>query len=1012
MEKNTLNSSLNIALEASAGTGKTFQLSMRVVGMLLNHVPPQDILCLTFTNKATDEMMERIIGTLSKIASGSGEKTQTDMLIDLMRQYGGGKKDDYDISKLQIDAKNAYEKLLEEFASLKVKTIDSFSSTILKLFPFEAQLRPDHTVCTEDENEELKKKAFYSIMEELLVQKEWADIFSNFAEIMEQNQSTVVDNLITYASFSCERRIELGLPLKRDPLPPHKIMETLIAAKNWRQTAIDKIKEFAALFESSTLTPSQKNIYDKLTVMENIRDAITAKIFYRDSPNLYSYFKKYQFSPYQLQLHAEIKESITKYLTHKGNVAKALSLYLGGALSEELRKVKNEKNKLTYTDISERVYDILVASKSVDNDYLYFRLDARISHILIDEFQDTSVTQWLTLKPLAEEAMAGVGQYDKSGSFFYVGDPKQNLYRFRGGNSALFQKATDLYSGKLFHETLDTNFRSGKNIVDAVNIIFKKAANIFNNDELKMFDINQKTATENGEGYISIELTENNNNDEDDESFTDFCVKKIRKALDAGFDYSDIAALVSVNKDGLQIKNALMLEDIPVRLETSGKLVDTGVFRAVIALAEFIETEDEFAFLEYALIAYHAFTTEKYSENQQREEIKANILKIAASKIGGTIFEKLLSVIINVDFQKRFEKEPDFIQTLDLIAAVAGDETDISEFKEKLMQNASDKTSTTAEVNKAVTVMTIHKSKGLQFPCVILPKLDFKMQTDAKNAPFILTENISGKASFEFVHTKKCAPFLNEKQSEALVNEDLLVTQDALNKLYVAMTRAEQALIINTKKTKNEDDEAKNIWQMLPILIDVPYEKGTLKPAKKSDTKNNEKLYLQADCYKLGEKINTQREIQGDYKNAAFGTALHMGAFLLSGFTEADIDKTFLQTIAVSGAPLSIDEKDELKNYLKLLATNHEWQKLFNGTVFRERKIGLKGELNSIDFYSIISNKIILIEYKTGEINDETMIKYENQLDKYAAILKKLYNLKVEKFIYHFHKNQLNILIY
>lgn len=1009
MKTDALNSSLNIALEASAGTGKTFQLSMRVVGMLLRHVPPQDILCLTFTNKATDEMLERIIDTLSKIASGKGEKVQTDMLIDLMRQYGGVKNEDYDISKLQIDAKNAQEKLLEEFASMKVKTIDSFSSSILKIFPFEAQLRPDYGVCTEDENNELKNKAFYAVMEELLKEDEWVEIFSNFAEIMEQNQSTIIENLIKYASFSCERRIELGIPLKRDPLPPHKIMETLIAAKNERQNAIDKIKEFASLFDLSALGTRQKNVYEKLMDMKNIYDVVGEKIIYYDSPDLYSSFSKYPFTPGQFTLHGEIKESITKYLTHKGNVAKAVSLYLGSALCEELRKLKNEKNKLTYQDISERVFDILATDKSIDKDYLYFRLDARINHILIDEFQDTSVPQWLTLKELAEEAMAGVGQYDKSGSFFYVGDPKQNLYRFRGGNSALFQKVATSYEN-LRHETLDTNFRSGKNIVDTVNVIFKKATKYFNNTELKIFDIDQKTAPENGKGYVSIEQTEDNG--EEDQHFTDFCVKKIKKALAAGFDYSDIAVLVPANKDGLEIKDALMQADIPVRLETSGKLVETGVFKAVVALAEFIETEDNFAFLEYALTAYHAFTIDNYSQVTQREKIKAHILKIATAPQFSTIFQKLLAVIEDADIQKRFEKEPDFIQTLDLIAATASDETNIAEFKEKIIKSACDKISTTAEENKAVTVMTVHKSKGLQFPCVILPKLDFKMQTDATNAPFILTENISGKASFEFVHTKKCAPFLSEKQSEALKNENLLVTQDALNKLYVAMTRAEQALIVNISKQKNDGEEPKNISQVIALLISTPCENGELRHIKKSETKNNEKLFIKADCEKLDEKTNIKREIQGDYKSAAFGTALHMGAFLLSGFDDDDVEKTFFQTIAISGATLPIDEKNEIKNYLKLLAANHEWQRLFTGTVFRERKIGQEGALNSIDFYSITDNKIVLIEYKTGEINAETQKKYKDQLNYYASMLNKLHNLKVEKFIYHFHNNKLDIQTY
>lgn len=1008
-KKDTLDKSLNFALEASAGTGKTYQLSMRVAGMLLIGVPLHDILCLTFTNKANDETLERIVSTLSRLAAGKADDNQTNSLVDLMKKYGKGKKTEYSAADLQNDAKTARDILLEEFSSLKIKTIDSFCNSILKLFPFEAQLRPDYAICSESENEILREEAFYNLMETLLKNDDWQKVFSIFANVMEQNKSTVPETLLRYASFTSSKRIELKLPLNKAPLPPEKILSALYQAMDERKETLDKIYALADSLAARNFGDRRDKTVTTLKEIKEIKDAIKSTFLSAETPSDHGYFKKTDFSGAELQLHSEIKEAVGGYLSLKGDIAKSLALVLGGSLYSELKTLKNEKNVLTYADIGERVFDILVEDKkNIDKDYLYFRLDAKINHILIDEFQDTSVPQWLILRPLAEEAMAGTGQYDKNGSFFYVGDPKQNLYRFRGGSSKLFDKVAQTYPERLAAETLDINYRSGKNIVEAVNIIFNNASDIIYGKNFRsMFKINQKTPTERQDGYISIEhpISKDNEN----EKFTDFCLRQVNKAVEAGFSYADIAILVPANKDGFQIKEKLLEENIPVRLETSDKLDGTDVFRALMGLALFIETEDNFAFLEFALTGTPEFDTSKYADKTQREQIKAHILKIARSCGKKTIFEKILSVVKDTGLQHRFEKEPDFFQTLDVMASAAGFETNAEEFISLVTAGASNRQSLTSGENKAVSVMTVHKSKGLQFPCVILPKLDFKLKADATGGSFVLTEEISGITSFEFVHTAPSLPFLNSVEKEALDTENALVTQDALNKLYVAMTRAEEALIVMADAPKEKETGNKNISRLLNDFIAVPYQQGALKPYGKKRSQSLSEYTVSGECRILEEKTSIEKDFSADYKSAAFGTALHTGAFLLTGSGD-NLHDAFLGAVALSGATLGDKEKSELKNYLELLAANNHWQGLSEGKVFRERKVGLKGSLKSIDFYSDMGDKIVLIDYKTGEIAPETLDKYKKQLDYYSAILKNIYKKHVEKFIYHFHEGALEII--
>lgn len=1008
-KKDTLDKSLNFALEASAGTGKTYQLSMRVAGMLLIGVPLHDILCLTFTNKANDETLERIVSTLSRLAEGKADDNQTESLVSLMKKYGKGKKTEYSVTDLQNDAKTARDILLEEFSSLKIKTIDSFCNSILKLFPFEAQLRPDYAICSESEDDLLREEAFYNLMETLLKNPDWQKLFSVFADTMEQNKSTAPETLLKYATFASLKRIELKLPLNKTPLPPEKILTALYQAQDERKGALDKIHTLADILTARNFGDRRDKTVATLKEIKEIKDAIKSTLLSAETPADHGYFKKTEFSETELQLHSEIKEAVGRYLSLKGDIAKSLALVLGGSLYGELKTLKNEKNVLTYADIGERVFDILVADKkNIDKDYLYFRLDAKINHILIDEFQDTSVPQWLILRPLAEEAMAGTGQYDKNGSFFYVGDPKQNLYRFRGGSSKLFDKVAQTYPERLTTETLDINYRSGKNIVEAVNTIFNKASDIiYGENAHTMFQINQKTPQERLDGYISIEHPLINDNE--NEKFTDFCLRQVKKAAEAGFSYADIAVLVPSNKDGFQIKEKLLEENIPVRLETSDKLDGTDVFRSLMGLALFIETGDEFAFLEFALTGSPAFDTSKYADKAQREQIKGHILKIAQSCGKKTIFEKILAVVKDTGLQNRFEKEPDFFQALDVMAASAGFETNVEEFISCVSSGASNRQSLTSGENKAVSVMTVHKSKGLQFPCVILPKLDFKLKADATGGSFVLTQEISGRTSFEFVHTAPSLPFLNSSEKEALDAENALVTQDALNGLYVAMTRAEEALIVMAEPPKEKETGNKNIARLLNDFITVPYQKGDLKPYGKKRPLSPSEYTLTGECRVLEEKTSIEKDFSMDYKSAAFGTALHTGAFLLNGSGD-NLHDAFLGAVALSGATLDNKEKTQLNNYLKQLAANTHWQGLFHGSVFRERKVGMKGSLKSIDFYSDMGNKIVLIDYKTGEITPETLDKYKKQLGYYSVILKNIYQKNVEKFIYHFHEGKLEII--
>jgi exodeoxyribonuclease V beta subunit len=132
------------------------------------------------------------------------------------------------------------------------------------------------------------------------------------------------------------------------------------------------------------------------------------------------------------------------------------------------QKMATQNNELSFDDITLNVHTLL--REKLESEFLYFRLDSRIKHLLLDEFQDTSVIQFDILRPLIEEIRSGVG-VNEGGSFFFVGDVKQSIYRFRGGVSALFHRVAELFDVKL--EPLKVNYRSRSEIVEFVNRSFR-----------------------------------------------------------------------------------------------------------------------------------------------------------------------------------------------------------------------------------------------------------------------------------------------------------------------------------------------------------------------------------------------------------------------------------------------------------------------------------------------------------------------------------------------------------
>lgn len=1002
----SLNKYENLALEASAGTGKTFQLAMRVAGMLLTGAAPRDILCLTFTKKATAEMKERIIKFINSFAEGTADKSEYEFITPLMKKYAEKLNEPFDDNFIKEKALTARDNLFSHFSELNIKTIDAFNNTILRIFPFEAGFRPDFDVQSDEETAQIKRTAFYQLISEVLTDNKWKQILDTIYPVLGVQTVSLISTLQKYAEYVADNILKLENAVN-NTLKLDDIINMISSAVNLQKEIPDLCQKFKKTFDYDSLKVNQMKAVDKLDYkdIQDISDIPFFKNILDEAPN----FKKYEFSQKQYTLRDKIFNKLQEYWLLYGNILTSLALNLGKSLNEKMDILKKEQNMLTYSDISNAVYYMLATDSSkIDKDYLYFRLDGRINHLLIDEFQDTSISQWLTLKPLAEEAMAGLGQHDKVGSFFYVGDPKQNIYRFRGGSSSLFRMLLKEYKDKLLSKTLDTNYRSGKNIVDIVNKISNKIYKQYG-ENFAIFNIDQKAYKENGDGYVEITHNLDKESKEEDAYYLTYCLDKIKMCIDKGFQYKDIAILTVSNSHGKDIIDYLEDNNIPVQAETSANLTSSPVFNIIMALAEFIETDDDYAFFRFL------YTSPKAAQNSIMQD--KGLLKHEKNKIknmlnnieGLSIFDKLLYLSNKLDLQSRFNSSPDYYVCFDVISKTAPNETNISNFKEAVYKAASSEQALSAVQKNAVTVMTIHKSKGLQFNVVLLPNLARDININARNSSlFVADNNIFGDSKLCCVYSKKQYPYIaGTKAEEYMENENMLTLQDSINMLYVAMTRAEKALFINAEIPK---DMPLKISHIVGVCFPEPVQLGTLKAEKKEEKEQIKSINIDFNINKEKKLIETKafyskkENVTHDYLSALTGSCLHAGLFMLEYGKEETIALAEKCMFAKYGSALDNKTFAEIKKQLHTVYNNKQWQQLFNGRVFKERRIGENNNLYSVDIYSEMDDKIVIMDYKTGTLNDKMLDDYKKQLFKYAEILKKLYNKKTECCIFHMDK--------
>ncbi|MFW2612476.1 RecB-like helicase [Aliarcobacter butzleri] len=885
-----------LALKASAGSGKTFALTVRYICLLLLGAKPNEILTLTFTNKAANEMSERIYKTLLTLGNDEAYLNAIENEVNLSKEEILGKKNI----------------LIKQFsnANLSIFTIDKFVNKILREFCGYIGISDDFEIKNDDIEKlsyeflkSLNEKDFQTLIDlSFYEKKKFNSIFELFKTILEKNEDIEVINIDA-------RLIELQ---KENILKEaFKIKESILSctnASNSARNAVD-FETFEDLFGRTWLEK------------ENFED--------------YSYFKKCANESNKNDFF-KLKEELSIYYKIRAGFSlnKIFEVYL------KFRDFKFEfnknKNYLEFNDISNLVYDLL--STKIDKDFLYFRLDSNYSHILIDEFQDTSLLQYKILEPLIDEILSG--DVTKFKTFFYVGDTKQSIYRFRGGKRELFDYVAN--TNKILEvEVLNTNYRSCENVINFVNELF---LNLPNYEYFKQESVRAN-------GYVEVVV---NATFEEDEKFVNVA-KKIEELLQSGVNFNDIAILTYTNDDVLSLYYYLKQKfpSIKISTEMTSKLINQQNVKAVINAIKYIYFKEEIYKENLNAIIGNKLLTTLDLEIILEEKSVQEVIKELSKKLK-IIDENIIKL---VEVSSSFNNIVDFVYEIDKLEAI--------------MENSE---------SKGLQILTIFKSKGLEFHTVIL--LDrIKRKNVDKSSLLFDYENLELKNIFYKI---KGYENFNEDYKKAIDKEKKLSLEDEINILYVAMTRAKNNMII----FKKEKSSVFDILNMNVCKIGKMINSSNL-------VKNiEEKSIISYTPLNLGtqeKQIVKEKELKENHLHSRyFGLATHYCLEMLNNFSFNDLKYTLNLARTRFSNYLSDKDFTDIENRLAHLINNDFFKFLITNSVLTsEQSLIYKEELKIIDLLIYKDDTYYILDYKTTK--EELDEEHKNQVLYYKEAIKEIF---------------------
>lgn len=1104
-------SGLNI-LQASAGSGKTFQLVLSYLKILLQNPYEYDkILAITFTNKATEEMKSRILRALSDLANGA----QTGFYPPL--------KGYFEESGLEIDirrsAETALNRILLDYSNFAVSTIESFFQRVIRAFARELDIPLGYDI--EMKSTYVIQRVVDELMTEAGFSEKITEVLSQYIyRNLEEDQGWKIESKIQ--SFAQEMLKEIfqrsvGVDASVESLGAfeakvERLKQHIQGVQQRVESEMHRIgSEAMEAFErASVVEKTFSNAGNPLRYLRKIAHRrASGKDFEFGNESLErnyengheAYLRKADRKPEDLSAamlaHTYVQRAYTFWQQHKTDYYTALEaqnniheLRLIYDLKRKFAEYREENRLLLISDTSMLLNAVI--SGYEDAPFVYEKIGNHYVHYLIDEFQDTSQLQWKNLLPLLRNTLS---QHERTRNII-VGDAKQAIYRWRGGEMKLLlqQVEADLTAsgnaGQMQKQYLVDNWRTGREIVGFNNDLFAQIKTYYqaqlhdwlfdeqeNEEQEEVFQellqityqsVAQTPKKTSVEGYVEVDFLEYPDNKENSrKQVFDRLLQLITEINKDGYAYSDMTILTRTKVEIAQTVAFLNGQGIPAVSNESFLLQHSPLVRLLVASLAYMADEKDDVAAVSAGYFYHIWKQNKSAKilHESENEELINIFQHKRFPLPQALTENrsaLVRLPLYEAVQKllriyALEEENDaFLQSfLDLILNFARtQEAGITAFLLWWEEEKDDKFVSSAAGTNAVKVMTIHASKGLEFPILIVPFCDWVM-TPKSNTNFWVTtdrEPYNGifqpdDAQSDSIFPLKLTASIAKTYFQPAYSDELFQTlMDNLNMLYVAFTRPEYRMYVlvpyKVKTTQNEDKNkgdknkedkkptiALNVSVLLRTLLD-----GELQPVKRVGEGETEGIaywsYQRGKAvpkYELGhahaqeneEKLSLSYQPIQQWETLIRARLQHNVVYRAKGSVQAQkmtegtvLHEALSHIKTLSDIPRAIDfltfngsitenQRQFFADQLQRITQHPIAQDWFDSrwTVKNEAEISTaQGKLIRPDRVILHGQTAIVIDYKTGN----PAPKYQSQIAEYATYLKEMGYTDVKAYLYYF----------
>lgn len=1054
------NSPKLLVYKASAGSGKTFTLAVEYIKLLIqNPRAYRNILAVTFTNKATSEMKERILSQLYGI--WIKDKDSFPYLQKIMEELNMPE------DKVREAAGTALHHIIHDYSYFRVETIDSFFQSVMRNLARELELSANLNI--ELNNMEILNDAVDSMIEKLDRKSPvlyWLleYIEERIAEDKRWNVSSEIKNF--GLNIFNEGYIEKGNGLRQK-------LQDRDCIKNYRKTlqaiekeALEQMKGFAEQFfgildthgiKVDDLKNGCKGIagyFNKLLsgkTDDGIRNVTVEKCLNcpdewvkKTSPcrdiikelaakelmPLLNEAEKYRYK------NNPVINSCQLSLRHINNIR------LLANIDEEVRLMNHENNRFLLSDTNALLHNLV---QDGDSTFVFEKIGTTIRNVMIDEFQDTSRMQWNNFRLLLLEGLS------QGADSLIVGDVKQSIYRWRNGDWGILNGLkTHIEAFPIQVKTLTTNRRSAANIIQFNNEIFTATCDCLNSiykkeqgkdcAELREAynDVRQEISKDPGKGYVKVTFLPTKEDTTYAKDTLQQLVEEVENLVSQGICLKDIAILVRKNR------SIPLIADYFDK-KTPYKIVSDEAFRLDASLAICMIVDG----VRYLAQPDNRIAKAQLASAYQNEILRRNIdfntlllneiddyLPYAFTEETESLrlmpLYELMEKLFGIFELSRIDRQDAYLCAFfdAVIEYLQNNSSELSAFITYWEEKLCGKTIPSGEV-EGIRILSIHKSKGLEFHTVLLPFCDWKMENETYNHLVWCAPHHAPFSNLDIVPVNYCTAMQQSIYKEEFLNERLQLWVDNLNLLYVAFTRAKKNLII-WAKAGQKGTVSELLGNALSAMTgkdytageEQPYEMGALyispKEEKEVKAANNKLLIPSRQLPVHLETLETNIEFKQSNRSAEFiggeeksdEKYIEQGRLLHNLFsvihTQADIPSA-IELLRFEGIIESVKQEEQIRK-LTEWALNHplvkewyagEWE-LYNECAIIYQK---NGELQTRrpDRVMIRNGEVIVVDFKFGKKRPI----YNKQVRDYMDLLANMGYRNIRGYLWYVFNNEL-----